>query len=149
MSAAPRNRLSMSTPCRAAGSRPTTEVSDVRPPTQSSMGKRATQPSDAATPSNLEPTPVTATACLAKEYPCCAKYACALTMPLRVSGVPPDLEMTTTRVSASGSCSSTRSMPSGSVLSRKRMAKPLPGSASATSSGPKAEPPMPMTKQVL
>ena len=49
ISAAPCSRESISTPCSAAGTSPTTEVSDVRPPTQSSMGKRFNQPSATAT----------------------------------------------------------------------------------------------------
>ncbi len=71
-------------------------------------------------------------------------------MPLRVSLVPPDLEITTVSVVAKRPCSvaSTRSMPSGSVLSKKwgRSLSWLVPSASATSSGPSAEPPMPMVK---
>ena len=35
----------MSMPCSAAGSRPTADSSLVRPPTQSHIGKRASQPS--------------------------------------------------------------------------------------------------------
>lgn len=78
----------------------------------------------------------------------------ASSIPLRVSGVPPDLEMTTASVSPScpSSAASVRSIPSGSVLSKKNscilsfLGHP---SASATNCGPRAEPPMPMTRQFL
>ena len=121
-------------------------MTDVRPPTQSSIGKRLSQPSASAVLSSLEPTPVTATAWGANSSPFFLKKSWATSMPLRVSGVPPDLEMTTTSVSSSGRDSSTLYMPSGSVLSRKNMSSPAAGMASATSSGPRAEPPMPMTR---
>ena len=48
MAAAPASRPSMSSPCSAAGSRPTAESTLVRPPTQSHIGKRASQPSATA-----------------------------------------------------------------------------------------------------
>ncbi len=72
-------------------------------------------------------------------------------MPLRVSFVPPDFEITTVSVSPNfpWSASSTRSMPSGSVLSMKhgfKRSRDEP-SAAATNSGPSAEPPMPMTSR--
>ena len=73
-------------------------------------------------------------------------------MPLRVSTVPPDLEITTTSVRLSWPpiSFSTRSMPSGSVLSKKwtriRSRPPLSRpSAELTNCGPSAEPPMPTT----
>ena len=67
--AAPANIPSMSRPCKAAGSRPTADSSLVRPPTQSYMGNRASQPSLAAVWSIFEPDIVIATACLGKSSP--------------------------------------------------------------------------------
>ena len=67
--AAPASMASMSMPWSAAGRRPTAESSLVRPPTQSHIGKRASQPSRRLTLSIFEPAPVTATACLAKSRP--------------------------------------------------------------------------------
>ena len=69
---------------------------EVRPPTQSHIGSRVSQPSDPATPSSLEPAPVMAIACGEIEA-CGLVGGLASSMPLRVSGVPPDLEMTTAR----------------------------------------------------
>ena len=53
----------------AMGSSPTAEQTEVRPPTQSHMGKRAIQPSDSAVWSSLLPRPLTQTACLGKLRP--------------------------------------------------------------------------------
>ena len=68
-------------------------------------------------------------------------------MPLRVSGVPPDLETTRTSVLLSllRRLLSVRAMPSGSVLSRKwtRILSLFVPRQSATSWGPSAEPPIP------
>ncbi len=73
-------------------------------------------------------------------------------MPLRVSTVPPDFEITTTRVRRSWLPISfrTRSIPSGSVLSKKWtriLSRPALRRLSAwlTNCGPSAEPPMPIT----
>ena len=70
-------------------------------------------------------------------------------MPLRVSLVPPLLEMTTTSVvqSRSLNASKRRSNPSGSVLSKKWIfiVSAEEPSASATNCGPSADPPMPTT----
>ena len=44
IAAAPASRASMSMPCSAAGTRPTVDSTEVRPPTQSSIGKRAMKP---------------------------------------------------------------------------------------------------------
>ncbi len=66
--------------------------------------------------------PVTATACWAKSSPAALYASAAASMPLRVSGVPPLLLMTTQSVSLRASRPSranSRAMPSGSVLSRK------------------------------
>ncbi len=52
---APSSRPSTSAPCRARGSSPTAEVTDVRPPTQSHSGKRASHPSRAASESRALP----------------------------------------------------------------------------------------------
>ena len=59
----------MSSPCSAAGSRPTADSSLVRPPTQSYIGKRASQPSPVAVWSIFEPGMVIATAWRAKSSP--------------------------------------------------------------------------------
>ena len=56
----------MSKPCKAAGNRPTALITEVRPPIQSNIGKRASQPLFSAYLSRSLPTPVTATACFAK-----------------------------------------------------------------------------------
>lgn len=53
--------------CRAAGSNPTADISDVRPPTQSNMGNLANQPSILAVLSNKEPSCVMATPCQFQE----------------------------------------------------------------------------------
>src|SRR5438876_559434 len=70
-----------------------------------------------------------------------------------VSFVPPDLETTTTSVwgRRSSSLSKTRSNPSGSVLSKKKMSigSRADPSASATSCGPSAEPPIPISSTCL
>ena len=55
----------MSNPSKAIGSNPTALITDVRPPIQSGIGKRASQAFASASLSNSLPTPVTATACLA------------------------------------------------------------------------------------
>ena len=77
-------------------------------------------------------------------------------MPLRVSFVPPDLEITTVSVAArppsvAAIRASSRAMPSGSVLSKKNGRSGSRGepSASATNCGPSAEPPMPMTRRFV
>ena len=141
----------MSNPSKAAGTRPTALMTDVRPPTQSCIGKRASQPCCSAYLSRSLPTPVTATACLPKSKPAFSKCAWASSMPLRVSFVPPDFEMTMTKVDAISSpiFAKTRSNPSGSVLSKKKMSA---GSfdeprASAMNCGPSAEPPIPISKR--
>ena len=145
---APSRNSSILIPCSAMGTRPTVAMSDVRPPTQSHMGKRLSQPPSTATLSSFDPSPVMATACLAKSRFLSRKACWVSIMPLRGSGVEPDLEMTSTSVDLSFEprWSRTRRMPSGSVLSRKcilSLSRRTP-SASATSSGPRADPPMPM-----
>ncbi len=62
ISRAPRSSASMSMPCTAAGSRPTADSTDVRPPTQSHIGKRASHPPAIAKRSSWLPSCVTATA---------------------------------------------------------------------------------------
>ena len=64
---------------------------------------------------------MTATKCLAKSSPAAWKAAAASSMPLRVSTVPPDFEITTTSVCAELAAEPVEheSMPSGSVLSKK------------------------------
>ena len=59
----------MSSPCSAAGSRPTADSSLVRPPTQSHIGNRASQPSAVGGLVQLRAGLVTATACVAKSRP--------------------------------------------------------------------------------
>ena len=150
IAAAPASIPSMSRPCSAAGTRPTVDSTDVRPPTQSSIGKRAMNPCSTANLSSFEPTPVTATACFPKSMPAFSNVAFASSIPLRVSGVPPDFEITSTSVSASSSVASVSSMPCGSVLSKNAMGIlafwPM---AWVTSCGPSAEPPMPMSRICL
>ena len=80
--------------------------------------------------------------------------AAAASCPLRVSTVPPDFEMTTTRVFARFGPISARTLskPSGSVLSKKwafiRSRRGVP-SAWLTNCGPRAEPPIPMTSRCV
>lgn len=69
MSLAPFSMESMSMPWRAAGRRPTTESSLVRPPTQSQRGKVSSQWLVLAKLSNLLFFSVMATACLLKSKP--------------------------------------------------------------------------------
>ena len=59
----------MSSPCSAIGTSPTALITEVRPPTQSHIGKRRSQPPFSATLSSSLPAPVTATACSAKFKP--------------------------------------------------------------------------------
>ena len=121
-------------------------MTEVRPPIQSCMRKRRIQLSATECASSLLPTPVMAMACLAKSRPRLANASCASSMPLRVSGVPPDFEMTMARVVGSFAAidSMVLSMPAGSELSKKLMDILDPARASATSCGPRALPPMPM-----
>jgi len=153
MAAAPARNASMSKPCSAIGSSPTALITDVRPPIQSVIGKRASQPFAPACLSNSLPTPVTAAACLANRSPFAANFASASTIPFRVSFVPPDFETTMTSVCGSPSpiLSSTRSKPSGSVLSKKKMSIGSSGEprAADTNCGPNAEPPIPMYSRCL
>ena len=69
-------------------------------------------------------------------------------MPLRVSGVPPDLLVTITRVLLSRSLRRMRirSIPAGSVLSIKWIDSggKSAANASSTNCGPSAEPPIPI-----
>jgi len=99
----------------------------------------------------LLPAPVTATACLPNVSPAFLYADSVSSMPLRVSGVPPDLETTSTSVllSLPFKPRSVRAMPSGSVLSRKwtRISSLLVPKQSATSCGPSAEPPMPTSSR--
>ena len=88
----------MSTPTSTPGSRPTALVMLVRPPTQSNMSKRASQASCSASLSSRLPSMVTATACSRQLPPRLSRRARACSMPMRGSGVPPDLLTTTTRV---------------------------------------------------
>ena len=153
MAAAPARNASMSEPCSAIGSSPTALITDVRPPIQSGIGKRASQPLASACLSNSLPTPVTATACLANRSPLAANFASASSIPFRVSFVPPDFETTITSVCESSSpiLSNTRSKPSGSVLSKKKMSIGSSGEPSAvdTNCGPSADPPIPMCSTCL
>ena len=141
MARAPASMASTSMPWSAAGRRPTAESSLVRPPTQSHMGKRARKPFAAAYLSSSLPIAGDRHRVLAEvEAQALVLGAAASSMPLRVSLVPPLLEMTTVRVRARPSpmASKTRSMPSGSVLSRKngRIRSPAEPSASAHELGP-------------
>ena len=151
IAAAPSRNRSISNPSSAMGSKPTALITEVRPPTQSCIGKRASQSFSSACRSSSLPMPVTATACRAKSTRAARYFASASTIPLRVSFVPPDFEMTITSVSSRASFNfpHTRSKPSGSVLSKKNasigsLAFPR---ASATNWGPSAEPPIPMSKR--
>ena len=65
MAPAPARKASMSKPCSAIGSSPTALITDVRPPIQSGIGKRASHLFVSASLSNSLPTAVTATAFLA------------------------------------------------------------------------------------
>ncbi len=119
-------------------------------------GKRASQPSRAATSSSSLCAPVTATACLAKARPARAYASAATSIPLRVSFVPPDFEITTVSVSGrppsvAAMRESSRAMPSGSVLSKKNGRSGSRGepSASATNCGPSAEPPIPTARRFV
>lgn len=60
ISLAPLRNASMSIPCRAAGTRPTVDITDVLPPTQSSIGRRVMKLLAWAYWSSLEPRPVMA-----------------------------------------------------------------------------------------
>ena len=142
----------MSKPCSAAGTRPTALITEVRPPTQSYIGKRASQPFFSAYLIQLAADAGDRDRVLARNPgPLSRKRASASSMPLRVSFVPPDFEITTDERVLAGRrrfSSRTRSKPSGSVLSKKKMsigsrAEP---SASAMNCGPSAEPPMPMSR---
>ena len=153
IAAAPARKLSISKPSKPMGRRPTALITEVRPPIQSCIGNRASHSFFSACLSSSLPTPVTATACLLNRSPFSLNRASASSIPFRVSFVPPDLETTTTSVWESRSfiLSKTRSNPSASVLSKKKMsmgalAEP---SASATNCGPSAEPPIPISSTCL
>ena len=62
------------------------------------MGNRFSHPSAAANLSSCDPGMVTATACLGKLSPALANAAATRIMPFRVSGVPPLLLVTRTKV---------------------------------------------------
>src|SRR6516165_5901993 len=96
-------------------------ITDVRPPTQSHIGKRANQSFFSACLSRSLPGPVIATACFEKFRSAALKRASASSIPLCVSFVPPDFEMTTTSVRARSLSilANARSNPSGSLLSKK------------------------------
>ena len=147
---APRNISRMLMPCSAAGTSPTAESSEVLPPIQSYIGKVSSQPFPIAYFSKALPTPVMAIACLAKSKPAFWKANSASFIPLAASGVPPDLEITSTKVvlRRSPKRSSTKSMPSGSELSIKLILRGTSAwaRACATNCGPSAEPPIPMDK---
>ena len=154
--AAPESIAGKSRPWSAAGRRPTAESSEVRPPTQSHIGKRSSQPPFAATSSSSLCAPVTATACFANSRPAFRYASAATSIPLRVSFVPPDFEITTVSVagrppSVAAIRESSRARPSGSVLSKKNGRSGSRGepSASATNCGPSAEPPMPTTRRFV
>ena len=139
-------------PSSAPGSRPTVDVIEVRPPTQSHIGITAAQRSASALRHSSEPAMVTATARGANARPCCLQARSTSSMPLRVSGVPPDLLITTTSASCSEPTrSSCRSMPSGSVLSStcSAIGAPGPPNTSASSIGPSALPPMPTSTTLV
>src|SRR4030095_9967875 len=139
--------------CNAMGKSPPALITEVRPPIQSCIGNRASQPFFSAYLSRSLPAPVTATACLLNCSAFSLNFTSASSIPFRVSFVPPDFETTTTSVCASSSLifSKTRSNPSGSVLSTKK--SPIGScrdpSASETNWGPSAEPPMPMSNTCL
>ena len=153
IAAAPARKLSISKPSNAIGRSPTALITDVRPPTQSYMGNRATHLFSSAYLSKSLPAPVTATACLLNGSCLSLNRSSVSSIPFLVSFVPPDLEITMTSVweSKSSILSKTRSNPSGSVLSKKKMSMGScdDPSASATNCGPSAEPPMPMSSTCL
>src|SRR5438067_1988934 len=103
IAAAPSRNRSISNPSSAMGSKQTALITEVRPPTQSCIGKRASQSFSSACRSSSLPMPVTATACRAKSTRAARYFASASTIPLRVSFVPPDFEMTITSVSSRAS----------------------------------------------
>ena len=119
------------------------------PPTQSHIGKRFSQPSLSATWSKAEPSPSPHRR-VHQSLGQRAQATFASNIPLRVSLVPPDFEMTIQSVLSRFdlTLSITLSIPSGSVLSKNhifmRSFFGLP-SACETNCGPKADPPMPMT----
>ena len=122
----------------------------VRPPTQSHIGNRASQPSVAACLSSCEPVAGDGDGVLGEVEPAFLirvgghEHAVAR---FRRAAALGDHERQASRPSLPSSRSSTRAMPSGSVLSMKWTAiLSVPGSpsASATNSGPSAEPPMPI-----
>ena len=91
----------MSSPWRAAGRSPTAESCEVRPPTQSHIGKRASQLLPAARSCRARSRPASRRPRAApKSRPLAVYAACATSIPLRVSFVPPDFEMTTVSVCA-------------------------------------------------
>ena len=147
-SAAPFSNPSIYTPWSAAGRRPTVEVTEVLPPTQSHIENRASQDPFFAISSSLLPASVTATACFSNARPAFLYASAVSTIPFLVSTVPPLFEITRVSVSARSSPSSVnrRSKPLGSVLSRKQgfiLSAGVPR-ASAMNWGPRADPPMPI-----
>ena len=152
ISLAPARKESMSIPWRAAGTRPTVDMTEVLPPTQSSIGRRVMKLFVSAYWSSLEPSPVMATVWAPKFSPASSYAFCASSMALRVSAVPPDLDTTRDKVLPSPPVRliflRMVSQPAGSVLSKKNVVSLLSvPSASYTSCGPSAEPPMPMMRR--
>ena len=140
----------MSSPCKAAGSRPTADSSLVRPPIQSNIGKRASQPWAVAVLSICEPGMVMATACARELQPGrlvgLGHQQHAVARLGRAAALGGDQAE---RLAEAGppAIGSVRAMPSGSVLSMKSTCiRSVAGSpsASATNIGPSAEPPMPI-----
>ena len=88
----------MSMPCKGSGQQ--TNRAHHRGPTTNPVvhRERCSQPSFTASLSRSLSLPVTATNCGAKGTPNFWKRACVSSMPLRVSLVPPDFEVTTTSV---------------------------------------------------
>jgi hypothetical protein len=122
--AAPESIAGMSRPWSAAGRRPTAESSEVRPPTQSHIGKRSSQP-PSRPPRRARcrrPSRRPRASRIRGRPPVRVRRASSI--PLRVSFVPPDFEITTVSVagrppSVAAIRESSRAMPSGSVLSKK------------------------------
>ena len=153
MAAAPARKPLRSASMRAAGSSPTAPVMLVRPPTQSGRSKRASQPSCWARWSRWLPAVVMATAWAAQLPPRASRRARACSMPMRGSGVPPDLLTTTTNVVLKRSPRDSRVVanPWGSTLSKRWKGSPLWGCCRARiiNKGPRPEPPMPIQSTSL
>ena len=149
MARAPARKASMSTPWRAAGTRPTTLMTEVRPPTQSDMGNRLSQPWAAASLSSFEPGPVTATAWCGNEAGAGeggfgVEHAVAGFR--GAAGLGDDDGERGGEFRADVGEDALHAVGIGVVEEGDGHRRAGPASASATNCGPRAEPPMPMTR---